>query len=101
MTVDFGRYEASRSGSPLHLTALEFNLLRLFLGSQGKVLTREEILDRIWGKTVYVNSKTVDTHIAHLRRKIEPDPANPKYLLGIRGVGYRFLAESPEPENVS
>ena len=94
ITVDFRSYEAARGGMPVHLTALEFSLLRLFLDNEGIVLTRGEILDRIWGKTVYVNSKTVDTHVAHLRQKIEQDPSSPKFIVGVRGVGYKFTAES-------
>jgi DNA-binding response OmpR family regulator len=92
--VDFRSYEATRAGRPMHLTALEFNLLRLFLNHQGVVLSREEILDGIWGKALYVTSKTVDTHVAHLRQKIEADPSHPEFLIGVRGVGYKFV---PEP----
>jgi DNA-binding response OmpR family regulator len=90
LTVDFQRYEARREDTPVHLTALEYALLHYFINHRGKVLTRSEILDGVWGDTVYVNSKTVDTHVAHLRRKIEEDPGCPRFLVGIRGIGYRF-----------
>jgi DNA-binding response OmpR family regulator len=88
--LDFTTYEATKRGKPLHLTALEFSMMRLFVATKGEVLSRETILDRVWGKAVYVNNKTVDTHIAHLRQKVEDVPADPKYIVGVRGVGYKF-----------
>ncbi|MDZ7288695.1 MAG: response regulator transcription factor [candidate division KSB1 bacterium] len=88
--IDFKKYEATKSGHPLHLTALEFNLLHLFIQHQNEVLSRDFILDKIWGEEVYVTNRTVDTHVAQLRKKIEDDPGDPKFILGVRGVGYMF-----------
>jgi len=95
--VDFDKYEIRRQGRLIHLTAYEFALLRLLVENSGKVLERNEILDAIWGKEVYVTSRTIDTHMAHLRRKLEPDPARLRYLIGVHGVGYRFEGDA-EPE---
>ncbi|MCI0698673.1 response regulator transcription factor [candidate division KSB1 bacterium] len=89
--IDFKKYEARKSGRQFHLTALEFDLLRLFIQHPNEVLSRDFILDKIWGEEVYVNNRTVDTHVAQLRKKIEDDPANPKYIVGVRGVGYKFV----------
>ncbi len=90
MEVDFEQYELTKNGKPIHLTAYEFALLRLLAENPGRVLERDEILDRIWGRDVYVTSRTIDTHMAHLRKKLEPDPANPCYLKSVHGVGYRL-----------
>ena len=63
-----------------------------FIRHRGKVLTRDRILDLAWGQDTFITDRVVDTHITNLRRKIEPDPATPRYLMGVRGVGYRFEA---------
>lgn len=88
--VDFKRYEITKDGHPLALTNLEFNLLRFFLEHSGEVISRDEILDEVWGKEVYISPRTVDKHISDLRKKLEKDPASPRYIIGIRGVGYKF-----------
>jgi len=88
--VNFRSYEASKAGKKLELTSLEFALLRFFIKRRGEVLRRDDILDEVWGKDVYVDNRTVDAHIMHLRKKIEDDPANAIYLLSVRGVGYKF-----------
>lgn len=88
--VDFGRYEAKKSGRPVPLTALEFSLLRCLIRNEGRVVDRNEILDDVWGKDIYVDARTVDKHISLLRRKFEDDPQAPKHILGVRGVGYKF-----------
>ncbi len=88
--VDFGKYEVKKSGKRIHLTALEFSLLHFLIKNKGKVLNRDAILDDVWGDDVYVQPRTVDKHIAELRKKIEDDPTNPKHILGVRGVGYKF-----------
>ncbi|MGH7599119.1 MAG: response regulator transcription factor [bacterium] len=90
--IDFKKYEARKSGRQFHLTALEFNLLHLFIQHPDEALSRGFILDKIWGEEVYVTNRTVDTHVAQLRKKIEDDPGNPKFILGVRGVGYKFVA---------
>lgn len=88
--IDFAKYEAKKSGRPVPLTALEFSLLDLLAGRRGRVVHRNEILDRAWGRDVYVDPRTVDKHISLLRKKLEDDPQNPKLILGVRGVGYKL-----------
>jgi DNA-binding response OmpR family regulator len=88
--VDFKKYEVKKAGSPVSLTALEFSLLHLLIQHQGQVVSRDVILDEVWGREVYVQPRTVDKHIADLRKKIEDDPSKPKYILGVRSVGYKF-----------
>ncbi|MCI0495372.1 response regulator transcription factor [candidate division KSB1 bacterium] len=89
--VDFIKYEARKNGQAIHLTAFEFDLLRLFVSNQNKVLNRDFILDEIWGENVIVTQRTVDTHIANLRKKIEANAAQPKYIVGVRAIGYKFI----------
>jgi DNA-binding response OmpR family regulator len=88
--VDFDRGELRRQGQPVDLTPLEFKLLGLFIRSRGRVLSRERLLAGAWGPDTFASERIVDNHIASLRRKIEPDPANPRYLRNLRGLGYRF-----------
>lgn len=88
--LDIDRAELRVNGSPVDLTPLEFKLLQFFLRARGRVLTREQLLDAVWGQDTFASDRIVDNHIANLRRKIEPDPANPSYLLNVRGLGYRF-----------
>jgi DNA-binding response OmpR family regulator len=91
VSVDFRSHEVLRSGRKVHLTAHEFKLFKFFIERRGRVVTRDQILDEAWGEAV-VAHRTIDPHIVHLRRKIETDPANPKHLVSIRGVGYKFVA---------
>lgn len=88
--VDFKKYEAKRAGAPINLTVLEYSLLHLLIQHRGRVISRDAILDGVWGREVYVQPRTVDKHIADLRKKIEDDPSRPKYILGVRSVGYKF-----------
>jgi len=88
--VDFERGELRRCGKPLDLTPIEFKLLGLFVHSRGRVLSRERLVAGVWGPDTFSCERIVDNHIASLRRKIEPDPANPRYLRNLRGLGYRF-----------
>jgi len=90
--IDFARCEVRRGGRAIDLSALEFKLLSAFVKRRGRVLTREQLLDAAWGRDVTLNDRVVDNHIVSLRRKIEPDPARPRFLLNIRGMGYRFDA---------
>ena len=90
--VDFARCEVRRGGAAIELSALEFKLLTAFVRSRGRVLTREQLLDAAWGRDVSLNDRVVDNHIVSLRRKIEPDPAQPRFVVNIRGLGYRFDA---------
>ncbi len=93
MEVDLPRCELRRAGKPVDLTALEFKLLSVFLRSRGRVLSREQLLDQVWGRDTFVTDRVVDNHIVTLRKKIEPDPSRPRYLLSVRGLGYRFDTE--------
>ncbi len=88
--VDFDRAELRRKGEPVDITALEFRLLSAFIRRRGKVLTRAQLIDAAWEPGTFISDRVVDTHILHLRKKIEPAPAEPRYLLGVRGIGYRF-----------
>jgi len=93
IALDFKKYEARRRGQRLDLTPLEFKMLKCLIQKRGQVVTRDDFLDKIWGEdNVAVSNRTVDSHIANIRKKIEDDPARPKYILGIRGVGYKFTA---------
>src|SRR5581483_7026791 len=88
--VNFRRCELRRSGKPVDLTPIEFKLLTLFIRASGRVLSRDQLLDGGWGRDTFASERIVDNHIANLRRKIEPDPANPRHLVNVRGLGYRF-----------
>jgi DNA-binding response OmpR family regulator len=88
--VNFGRGELRRGGIPQELTPIEFRMLGLFIRARGRVLSRDQLLDGAWGPETFASARIVDNHIANLRRKIEPDPANPRYLRNVRGLGYRF-----------
>jgi DNA-binding response OmpR family regulator len=92
VAIDFKKYEATAGGRPLELTRREFQLLRVLASRPGEVVTRPELLDQVWGLDDYPTTRTVDTHIASLRAKIERDPASPERLLTMRGVGYKWVA---------
>ena len=89
--IDFKRHHAARAGRLLHLTAREFDLLRYFVRRRGEIVSRNELLDKVWGMRAYPLSRTVDNHIAKLRQKIERAPAEPEYLITVHGLGYKFL----------
>jgi two-component system alkaline phosphatase synthesis response regulator PhoP len=95
--VDFTRGELRRDGQPVETTQLEFKLLTVFIRNQGRLLSRDQILDLVWGTGTHVSDRVVDNHVLTLRRKIEPDPQRPLYLVSVRGVGYRF--EGPQTES--
>jgi two-component system alkaline phosphatase synthesis response regulator PhoP len=88
--VNFARGEVRRGGQAVELTPIEFKLLGLFLRARGRVLSRDQLIDGVWGKNAYTSARIVDNHIANLRRKIEDDPADPRHLRNVRGLGYRF-----------
>jgi len=90
IVIDPVRYQVTVGGRGLDLTRKEFELLRVLAGSPGRVLTRDYLLDRVWGYEVGADTRTVDVFIRHLRQKVEPDPANPTLIETVRGVGYRF-----------
>lgn len=85
-----GRYEVKLAGEPVTLTPKEFELLLLLCRSAGLVLSREYILQKLWGYDFYGDARVVDVHISHLREKLEQDPAHPRYIKTVRGVGYKF-----------
>jgi len=89
--VDFGKMTVRRNGAPVVLTAHEFKLLKFFTENAERVLTRDVLLNEVWGYNFYPTTRTVDNQILKLRQKLEPDPANPKHLLTIYGAGYKFV----------
>jgi DNA-binding response OmpR family regulator len=91
--LDLIRGELRRGGQPVPTTPLEFKLLGLFTRRAGHVLTRRILIDEVWGEDTAITERVVDNQIANLRRKIEPSPANPRYLKSVRGIGYRFDLE--------
>jgi DNA-binding response OmpR family regulator len=88
--VSFSRGEVTRNGTAIELTPIEFRLLDLFIRSRGRILSRDQLVDGAWGTDTFGSARMVDNHIAKLRKKIERDPANPRHLLNVRGLGYRF-----------
>jgi len=92
VTLDFAKYRATRSGEALDLTQREFRILRYFLDHPNTVVTRETLLQHVWGYDPSAFTRTVDTHIARLRQKIESVPAEPRHLLTVHRAGYRFVA---------
>lgn len=90
LRVDFERHEVSVNGEKVDLTLKEFELLQILIKNKGKILKRETLLDKIWGYEYIGETRTVDVHIRYLRKKIEEDDKNPRFIETIRGVGYRF-----------
>jgi DNA-binding response OmpR family regulator len=88
--LDFTRCELRRGGKPVDLSALEFKLLAAFVKRSGRLRTRAQLLDEVWGAGTHVTDRVVDNQVTNLRKKIEPDPEHPRYLVALRGLGYRF-----------
>jgi len=88
--VDFSRHEVRRAGKPVPLTHMEFKLLATLIRRRGHVLSRDQLLNDVWGLDSLVTDRVVDTHIANLRKKIEPRPSRPRYLITVHDTGYRF-----------
>ena len=88
--VDSVRCELRRSGAVVETTPTEFKLLTVFVRNRGRVLTREKLLDEAWGHDTFLTDRVVDNHIVSLRKKIEAEPGDPKYIVSVRGMGYRF-----------
>ena len=88
--MDVERHTVAVDGGMVSLPLKEFDLLELLLRNAGRVLTRGQLIDRVWGADYVGDTKTLDVHIKRLRSKIEPDPTNPKFLLTVRGLGYKF-----------
>lgn len=93
VVVDFRRFEARKEGKNLNLSRKEFGVLRLLAARAGEVVTRDELLDEVWGYDRYPTTRTVDNHIALLRSKLEEDPSEPHHLLTVHGVGYKLVIE--------
>lgn len=92
--VDFKRFEAKKAGHALKLSRKEFGVLRLLAARIGQVVTRNEMLDEVWGHECYPTTRTVDNHIASLRAKLEDDPSKPSHLITMHGVGYKLILET-------
>lgn len=90
ISIDFTKHEILKDGDKLDLTLKEFELLEILVKNKGRVMTRDFLLDKIWGYEYIGETRTVDVHIRHLRQKIEDDDKNPKYVETVRGIGYRF-----------
>lgn len=93
VAVDFRSWEATRGGRPLEMTRKEFSVLRYLASRAGEVVSRDELLNEVWGYENYPTTRTVDNHIAGLRNKLERDPAQPRYLKTVHGVGYKFVRQ--------
>jgi two-component system, OmpR family, response regulator RegX3 len=88
--MDVERHVVSVSGEQVSLPLKEFELLEMLLRNSGRVLTRGQLIDRVWGSDYVGDTKTLDVHVKRLRSKIEPDPSTPRYLITVRGLGYKF-----------
>jgi two-component system response regulator RegX3 len=89
--LDVARHEARVRGEPVGLPPKEFELLEAFLRRRGRLLTRDFLIDEVWGSDYFGDTKTLDVHVKRLRRKIEADPHHPEHLLTVRGLGYKFV----------
>lgn len=89
--IDFRRAEVTRAGQPVDLAAREYNLLRYFIENREKVLSRDKLLDEVWGYDAMPVTRTVDVHVGLLRQKLEPNPRQPQYFLTVHGLGYKFV----------
>jgi two-component system alkaline phosphatase synthesis response regulator PhoP len=89
--LNFKKYEAKKDGGEIELSPREFELMKYFIQHRGETITRDQLLDDVWGYDNYPFTRTVDNHIAKLRQKIEQTPAEPKYIITVHRVGYRFL----------
>ena len=94
LRLDPARHEVARKGQPVILSAMEFRLLEFFLRHRGRVYTRAQLLDQVWGQDRFVEPRTVDVHIRRLREKVEDDPRNPTLILTVRGLGYKLREET-------
>ena len=88
--VDFRKAEVTKDGAPVELSAREYQLLRYFIEHRGATISRDELLNQVWGYHAMPNTRTVDVHVAWLRQKIEPNPKHPQYVITAHGLGYKF-----------
>lgn len=91
ISVDFRKAEVRRDGAEIELSAREFQLLRYFIEHRGAALSRDELLNEVWGYNAMPSTRTVDVHVAWLRQKIEPTPRHPQFILTVHGLGYKFV----------
>jgi two-component system alkaline phosphatase synthesis response regulator PhoP len=91
VAVDFRKAEVTNGGRLVELAAREFQLLRYFVEHRGATLSREELLNEVWGYNAMPTTRTVDVHVAWLRQKLEPTPRHPQYILTVHGLGYKFV----------
>jgi len=91
VAVDFQKFKASKNNQPIELSPREFELLKFLVNHRGETVTREQLLDAVWGYDAMMFTRTVDNHIAKLRQKTEDDPENPAFILTVHRVGYRFI----------
>lgn len=92
VSVDFRRAEVAKAGQLLDLSAREFKLLRYFIEHRGAALTRDELLNEVWGYNAMPSTRTVDVHVAWLRQKLEDNPRHPQFIITVHGLGYKFVA---------
>jgi DNA-binding response OmpR family regulator len=92
-TIDFGALELRSRGNTIHLTVMESELLRHLVRHDGKIVSRKDLLEQVWGLHEDTDTRAIDNFVVRLRRYIEDDPGNPRHLQTVRGVGYRFVAE--------
>ncbi len=91
LELNFKNYQATRAGEPIELSPREFDILKYFIQHKGEAITREQLLDEVWGYDCFPLTRTVDNHIAKLRQKVEPVPTEPQFIITIHRVGYKFL----------
>ena len=91
LEINFKKYEARKKGNPLKLSPREYELLKCFIEREGEIVSRDELLKQVWGYDSFPNTRTIDTHIAKLRHKIEDNAEEPKLIVTIHGIGYKFL----------
>ncbi|MCP5024306.1 MAG: response regulator transcription factor [bacterium] len=92
-TVDLQSFQVLRDGQSVGLSPREAAILQLLIDAKGRAIPRDELLERVWGSSSYVTNRTIDTHVLHLRKKIESDPKQPEHLLTVHGVGYRLAID--------
>jgi len=90
--IDFKKYEATRRGEPIDMRPKDYDILHFLIRHRGEVVSRDQLLDQVWGYDNYPSTHTVDNHILKLRQKVEKDSAKPRYILSIYGEGYKFVA---------
>jgi len=91
LEIDFKKYDARKNGKPILLSPREYEILKYFIEKEGETVSREDLLNTVWGYESFPNTRTVDTHIAKLRQKIEDTPDDPKHIITMHGIGYKFM----------